>query len=52
MITCKICHKFVKNPYVKINGWNDEVTEAKGECKTHGLTDIDYDDIEEFETEK
>ena len=48
MITCKQCHKFVKSPYLKLNG-ADEIIEAKGECKTHGKTDIDYDDFEEFE---
>jgi hypothetical protein len=49
MITCTTCHKFVKNAYLRVNTWSDEIVEAKGECKTHGLTDIDYDDVEEFE---
>jgi len=51
MITCQQCHKFVKNPYLKVHSGTDEILEAKGECKTHGLTDIDYDDFEEFESE-
>ena len=51
MITCRKCHKFVKNSYLKLNGL-DQVVEAKGECKTHGLTDIDYDDFGEFDSNK
>jgi len=46
MITCPICHKFVKHISTIVNGL-DEVVKVNATCKKHGLIDADYDSYDE-----
>jgi hypothetical protein len=48
MITCKICHKFVKNIEITYNKFCAEVRKVEGDCKKHGRVKLDYDDFEEL----
>ena len=46
MITCPICHKFVKHIDTIVNLAGDVVVE-NAVCKKHGLVNADFDDYEE-----
>ena len=52
MITCKICHKFVKNVVTTYNKFTAKVIKVEGECKIHGKIEADYGDFEELGIEE
>jgi|WetSurMetagenome_2_1015567.scaffolds.fasta_scaffold725745_2 hypothetical protein len=48
MITCKICHKFVKNIVSTYNKFTATILKVEGDCKKHGRVEVNYDDSEEL----
>ena len=49
MITCKKCHRLVKNVITTYNRFSAEVKKVVGDCKKCGKgVEVDYDDFEEL----